>query len=49
MDTDDQGILHFGRFTLRVDGSQVLLDLQFSVSVSSLSLVSSVVTLNCRI
>ncbi len=33
MDTDYQGILHFGYFTLRVSGSQVLLDLHFSVSV----------------
>ncbi len=35
MDTDYQGILYFGPFTLRVNGSQVLLDLQFSVSVPS--------------
>jgi len=44
--TDDQGMLHFGPFTLRVDGSQVLLDLQFAGSVSS---VSSVVNLIGRI
>jgi len=44
MDTDYQGILHFGRFTLRVNGNQVLLDLQFAISVSSMS---SVVNLNC--
>jgi len=46
LDKDDQGILRFESFTLRVDGSQVLLDLQFAVSVSS---VSSVVNLNGRI
>jgi len=46
MDTDYQGILYFEPFTLRVDGSQVLLDLQFAVSVPS---VSSVANLNCRI
>jgi len=27
MNTDYQGILHFGNFTLPVNGSQVLLDL----------------------
>jgi len=43
MATDYQGILHFGHFTFRVNGSQMLLDLQFAVSVSS------AVNLNCRI
>jgi len=46
VDTDYQGILHFGPFTLRVNPSQVLMALQFSVSVPS---VSSVANLNCRI
>ncbi len=44
MDTDDQGILDFGPFTLRVNGSLVLLDLHFSVSVPS---GLSVANLNC--
>ncbi len=46
MDTDHQGILQFEPFTLRVNGSQMLLDLQIFVSVPS---VSSAVNLNCRI
>jgi len=39
----------FGRFTLRVNGSHVLLDLQFSLSVPSVSSVSSSVNPKCRI
>jgi len=46
MDKDYQCILHVGHFTLRVNVSQVLIDLQFPVSVPS---VSSAVNLNCRI
>ncbi len=31
MDADYQGILHFGHFALRVNGSQVIPDLQFYI------------------
>jgi len=32
IDTEYQGILHFGHFTLRVNGSPVVLDGQLSLS-----------------